>query len=64
MSIYADPLFVAAEVQYRTRNLSDGLAGAVPARHHGHAVRTALGRVIHVHRHPRGAARTGPARIA
>ena len=46
MSITADPLFVAAEVAWRTENLSSGLATATPARHHGHAIRTALGRVV------------------
>lgn len=45
MSITADPLFVAAEVQWRTENLSRGLATPGPARHHGHAVRAALGRL-------------------
>ena len=64
MSINADPLFVAAEVAWRTERLSTGLATAVPARHHGHAIRTALGRVVHSHRHGQGAARTGSARVA
>ena len=64
MSINADPLFVAAEVEWRTQNLSSGLATAVPARHHGLAIRAALGRVIHPHRHGRGTARTGAARVA
>ena len=64
MSINADPLFVAAEVAWRTENLSHGLATAGPARHHGHAIRTALGRVIHPLRHGRGTARTGAARVA
>ena len=64
MSINSDPLFIAAEVAWRTENLSHGLATAVPARHHGHALRTALGRVIHPHRHGRSAASTGSARVA
>lgn len=64
MSINADPLFVAAEVEWRTQNLSSGLATAVRARHHGHAIRTALGRAIHPHRHGRGTARTHSARVA
>jgi hypothetical protein len=63
MSIVADPLFVAAEVQWRTENLSAGLASAGPARHHGHAIRTALGRIRHPHRHGR-ATRPGAARVA
>jgi hypothetical protein len=64
MSINADPLFIAAEVAWRTENLSHGLATATPARHHGRAIRTALGRVVHPHRHARGAARAGTARVA
>jgi hypothetical protein len=60
MSITADPLFVAAEVQWRTENLSSGLATAGPARHHGHALRTAIGRIRHPHRH----GRHGVARVA
>jgi hypothetical protein len=63
MSITADPLFVAAEVQWRTEKLSR-LAGTAPTRHHGHAVRTALGRVRHPHRHGRRPARPGTARTA
>jgi hypothetical protein len=62
MSINADPLFVAAEVAWRNEKLSSGLGGAVPARHHGHAIRTALGRVVHSHRHGHGSTRT--ARVA
>ena len=64
MSITADPLFVAAEVQWRTENLSAGLAHAAPRRHHGHAIRTALQRVRHPHRHGRHAARQHAARVA
>ena len=64
MSITADPLFVAAEVQWRTENLSSGLAHATPARHHGHAIRTALQRVRHPHRHGRPTAGRRAARVA
>lgn len=64
MSITADPLFVAAEVQWRTENLSAGLAHAAPARHHGHAIRTALQRVRHSHRHGQPAAGRHAARVA
>jgi hypothetical protein len=64
MSITADPLFVAAEVQWRTENLSAGLAHAAPARHHGHAIRTALQRVRHSHRHGPAAAGRPTARVA
>ena len=64
MSITADPLFVAAEVQWRTENLSSGLAHATPARHHGQAIRTALQRVRHSHRHGRPTAGRRAARVA
>ena len=64
MSINADPLFIAAEVAWRTESLSHGLATAAPSRHHGRTVRTAIGRVIHPHRHGRSTARAGSARIA
>ena len=64
MSINADPLFVAAEVQWRTENLSSGLAHATPARHHGQAIRTALQRVRHPHGPGRHAARQPAARVA
>ena len=46
MSITADPLFVAAEVQWRTENLSSGLA---------HATRAAAPRPGDPHRPPAGA---------
>lgn len=61
MSINADPLFVAAEVQWRTQHLSRGPVGAVSARHHRHAIRTALQSVRHLHRHGR---HTAAARVA
>ena len=64
MSITADPLFVAAEVQWRTENLSSGLAHATPARHHGHAIRTALQRVRHPHRQGRHTTARHAARVA
>ena len=64
MSITADPLFVAAEVQWRTENLSSGLAHATPARHHGHAIRTALQRMRHPHGHSRSTAGPRAARVA
>jgi len=64
MSINADPLFVAAEVQWRTENLSSGLAHATPARHHGRAIRSALQLVRHPHRHGQHAAGTTAPRVA
>ncbi len=64
MSITADPLFVAAEVAWRTENLSAGLAHATPARHHAQALRTALQRVRHPHRHGRHTAARTAARVA
>ena len=64
MSITADPLFVAAEVQWRTENLSSGLAHATPARHHGQAIRAALQRVRHPHQHGRHTASRPATRVA
>jgi hypothetical protein len=64
MSITADPLFVAAEVQWRTESLSSGLAHAMPARHHGHAIRTAIQRMRHPHGHGRHTAGRRAARVA
>ena len=64
MSITADPLFVAAEVQWRTENLSAGLAHAAPGRHHGQAIRTALQRLRHPHGHSRHTAGPRTARVA
>jgi hypothetical protein len=64
MSITADPLFVAAEVQWRTERLSTGLAGAGPARHHGSVIRAALQRVRHPHGPGRHAAGHRAPRIA
>lgn len=64
MSISADPLFVAAEVQWRTENLSAGLAHASSGRHHGHVIRAALQRVRHPHRHARHTAGHGAPRVA
>ncbi|WP_270889397.1 hypothetical protein [Pedococcus sp. 5OH_020] len=45
MSITADPLFIAAEVQWRRDNLSRGLDTVVAARHHGAGLRAALKRL-------------------
>ena len=64
MSITADPLFVAAEVQWRTENLSAGLAHASSGRHHGSAIRAAIQRVRHPHGPGRHAARQPAARVA
>lgn len=51
MSITSDPLFVAAEVQWRTENLSSGLP--TTSVHRSHSLRSALGRVRHSHRQGR-----------
>ena len=64
MSINADPLFVAAEVQWRTENLSAGLAHAASARRHGHVIRTAMQRMRHPHRHGRTTVGQHAARVA
>jgi hypothetical protein len=64
MSINADPLFVAAEVKWRTERLSNGPAHAAPARHHGDAIRTALQWVRHPHGHGRHTAGQPTARVA
>lgn len=54
MSIAADPLFIAAEVQWRTHQLSSA-ATSVPTVHHSHRVRDLLAERLH-HRHGRSAA--------
>ncbi|HEV7173763.1 hypothetical protein [Pedococcus sp.] len=54
MSIAADPLFIAAEVQWRTRQLS-GAATPLPTVHRPHRVRDAVVGRLH-HRHGRPAA--------
>ena len=54
MSIAADPLFIAAEVQWRTRNLSVG-AAPEQAVSHPHRLAKAVTERIH-HRHGRTAA--------
>ena len=66
MSLTADPMFVAAEVQWRRQRLSLGFPAAKPApRHHGAGVRAALAAVAHPHRHGRPAAQgTGTPRVA
>jgi hypothetical protein len=63
MSITADPLFIAAEVQWRTEKLSGGLATARPARHHAHLLRAVMGRMRHAN-HGRQQARPGSPRTA
>jgi hypothetical protein len=54
MSIAADPLFIAAEVQWRTHNLSVGRSPEPPVSRH-HRVRQAVTERLH-HRHGRPAA--------
>ena len=54
MSIAADPLFIAAEVQWRTRNLSVGPASE-PSVHRSHRLAQAITERLH-HRHGRPAA--------
>jgi hypothetical protein len=54
MSIAADPLFIAAEVQWRTRNLSVGTAPEQPVQH-SHRLTKAVTERLH-HRHGRPAA--------
>ena len=51
MSISADPMFVAAEVQWRRESLAAGFPRSHPAHHRGAAVRSALAAVAHSHRH-------------
>jgi hypothetical protein len=54
MSLTADPMFVAAEVQWRRDRLSVGFPSAARSpRHHGAGVRAALAAVTHPHRHGR-----------
>jgi hypothetical protein len=54
MSIVADPLFVAAEVQWRFDTNSALYHGAKPVRHHRHPIRTLFGG-RGGHRHSRNA---------
>ncbi len=63
MSITADPLFIAAEVQWRTQNLS-AARPAVRAEGHRHGVRAALGVLHRAHRHERSHGRPGSPRTA
>ena len=53
MSIASDPLFVAAEVQWRFHTNSALYHGAKPVRHHRHPIRGLFGRGGHGHRHSR-----------
>ena len=56
MSIASDPLFVAAEVQWRFDTNSALYHGAKPARHHLPSIRTLFGGGRPGHRHPRNTA--------
>ena len=56
MSIVADPLFVAAEVQWRFDTNSALYHGAKPARHHRHSIRSLFGGGRPGHRHSRSTA--------
>lgn len=53
MSIASDPLFVAAEVQWRFDTNSAGFHGQRPVRNHRHGLRSLFGRGGHGHRHSR-----------
>jgi hypothetical protein len=66
MSLTADPMFVAAEVQWRRDRLSVGFPDAGRAhRHHGVGVRAAFTAIAHPHRHGRSRTRgTGAPRVA
>jgi hypothetical protein len=65
MSLTADPLFVAAEVQWRRDRLSVGFPSQRSPRHHGVSVRAALAAVAHPHRHKRPHTHgTGTPRVA
>lgn len=54
MSIAADPLFIAAEVQWRTRNLSVGPAPEQQPARRPHRIAKAVTERLH-HRHERPA---------
>ncbi|WP_195908233.1 hypothetical protein [Nostocoides sp. HKS02] len=55
MSIAADPLFIAAEVQWRSRNLSVGTIPDQPVARRPHRLAKAVTERLH-HRHGRPAA--------
>jgi hypothetical protein len=50
MSISADPLFVAAEAQWRRETLAAGFPKSRRGRHHAAGIRSALAALTHGHR--------------
>ena len=59
MSITADPLFIAAEIEWRYGPVDTGHWPTVPSRH-GHGIRESLSNRLH-HRHARHARPSRPA---